>query len=214
MDFNRLMNMRFDGRSILIAIMSVIIVVLIGLSGWFWITRDRTVISDDSIREEIIPVAKVTTYEYNFTQVLFLSDAGNPININNPITSKRYVATVDGSIPIQMDAERIECKGETDPAGRLVSVHIKLPHSNVGDVALDPDSLKKYVEDNGFLNLNQVSTDDLNALLSQAKKDQINKLENSDVLEKADERMQSIITAQLQSIYEGVSVTFEYIEEE
>lgn len=211
---DQFLNKRFDGKTILIAVMFVVIVALGVLYVRSWLMRDRTVISDDSIREEIIPVAKVTTYEYNFTQVLFLSDAGNPININNPITSKRYVATVDGSIPIQTDAEEIECKGTTSPTGELVSVRVTMPHSSIGDVSLDPDSLTKYVEDNGFLNLNQVSTDDLNALMSQAKKDQIAKLEDSDVLEKADERMETIITAQLQSIHEGVTVSFEYIDEE
>lgn len=34
---------------------------------WLYLTRNPTTITDDSIREEIAPVVKLVTYEYNFT---------------------------------------------------------------------------------------------------------------------------------------------------
>lgn len=75
-------------------------------------TRDQTVISDDSIREEIKPVTKLLTYEYDFTQVPYIDDAGNPFGFNNPFTTKRYVATIDGKadIGLNVDDENLKVK--------------------------------------------------------------------------------------------------------
>lgn len=72
---------------------------------------------------------------------------------------------------------------------------------------------KKYVEDNGFLNLNQVSTDDINTLYVQAEKEQRQKLEDSGVVDRADQRAQEIISTQIHNTHgEHVNVTFEFIE--
>ena len=181
---------------------------------YFWSTRDMTVISDDSIREEIVPVAKVTTYEYNFTQILFLTDSGNPFGVDNPITSKRYLATIDGSIPLQVDASKIICKATLDSADALKKVKVKLPHSYVGTVALDHSTVKKYVEDNGWLGINSVSSDDFKQLLKQAETDQVKKVKDGGYLDRSDERVCSLIEAQLHAIHgKDVDVSFEFIEE-
>lgn len=197
-----------------IALSIFLTVALIGV-GYLFFTRVVLTTDNDSIRDEIVPVAKLTTVEYNFTQILFLSDAGNPLNITNPITSKRFVATIDGSIPIQVDVEKLYCEGQYNPDQSLRGLVVHLPHAQAGEVTLYHETAKKYVEDNGFLNLNQVSTDDLNSLYVQAEKEQLAKLESSEVLEQADAQLQSLITAQVQSIHgDDVVVSFDYIEEE
>lgn len=192
-----------------------IVVSIVSLAGcaYFWATRDMTVISDDSIREEIVPVARLTTYDYNFTQILFLSDAGNPLNIDNPITSKRYLATIDGYVPVQIDADRITCKATLDHDGRLVKVRVSMPHSYIGEPNFDHSTAKKYVEDNGVLGINSVTTDDLNTLLKQAEIDQKKKAEESNLVQASDERVEDLIEAQVKSIHgETVKVEFEYIQ--
>ena len=88
-----------------------------------------------------------------------------------------------------------------------------MPHSTVGDVYLDHDTLKKYVEENGIFNFFQVSTDDLNALYAQAEKDQTVKAEESGILEKSDERAEGLIENQIKSLHgEDIEVEFEFIE--
>lgn len=203
-----------DARSaVLIVVLTILCLASIAGNVYLFLTRDQSVISNDSLREEIVPVAELTTYDYNFTQILFLTDAGNPLNINNPITSKRYVATIDGTVPIKLDASKIECQGTFDPLGRLVAVKVVMPHSYIGEVTLLHETAKKYVEDNGFLNLNQVSTDDINTLYVQAEKEQRQKLEDSGVVDRADQRAQEIISSQIHNTHgEHVNVTFEFIE--
>lgn len=164
-------------------------------------TRDQTVISDDSIREEIKPVTKLLTYEYDFTQVLYIDDVGNPFGFNNPFTTKRYVATIDGKadIGLNVDDENLKVKVYRSKNNESVikSVNVTLPHSEIVTLSTDPNSLKKYVEDNGFLNWNQVSTDDLNKLLQQADKDQRQKVQESGMLEKSDERAVKLVKKQV-----------------
>ena len=79
----------------------------------------------------------------------------------------------------------------------IKSVNVTLPHSEIVTLSTDPNSLKKYVEDNGFLNWNQVSTDDLNKLLQQADKDQRQKVQESGMLEKSDERAVKLVKKQV-----------------
>ena len=148
----------------------VVTVLAVAWGIWMSLTRNPTTISDDSIREEITPVVKLVTYEYNFTQLLSIDEAGNPLGWENPFTSKRYVATIDGKADIGIDADKMKV------------------------------TLKKYVEDNGFLNWNQVSTDDLNTLLKQAKKEQTKKVKESNMLQESDDRACALIEKQVKAL--------------
>lgn len=178
------------------------------------LTKDHTVVTNDSIREEIVPVARLAVYDYNFTQVLALTDAGNILNWENPITTKRYVATIDGSASIEVDVEQITVTTAYSTSGAVAGVTVHLPHCDIGDIALDHDSLKEYVNDNGFFNINPVTTVDLNELEAKTQAEQRQKLEESDVLQDADMRVQELITAQIQTAHgEDVVVTFDYLEE-
>lgn len=200
-------------KNVLIGVLATLCAVLLVAVAYLFLTKDRTVASDDSLREELVPVAEMTTYEYRFTQVLFLSDSGNPLNINNLITTKRYVATIDGSVPIQIDAAQLTCEGSYGMDGALDRLTVRLPHSSIGEVALFHDTAKKYVEDNGFLNLNQVSTEDSNGLYVQVEETQRAKLAESDVIERADERAKYLIRSQMQHVHgKDVEVEFEFFD--
>lgn len=176
-------------------------------------SQEGTRASSDSIREEIVPVARLAVFDYNFTQVLALSESGNIFNIYNPVTSKRYVATIDGSVPIEVDAERIDVSVTYGSSGELQSVAVTLPHCEVGNFSLDPSTLKEYVTDNGLFNINPVTTVDFNELERQTQEDQRLKLEESDMIDRADQRVQDLICAQIGASHgDDVEVSFEYIE--
>lgn len=182
----------------------VVTVLAVAWGIWMSLTRNSTTISDDSIREEITPVVKLVTYEYNFTQLLSIDEAGNPLGWENPFTSKRYVATIDGKADIGIDADKMKIEIKrvdmNDENSEVKSVRVTLPHSEITSFSTDPNTLKKYVEDNGFLNWNQVSTDDLNGLLKQAKKEQTKKVEESDMLKESDDRASGLIEKQVKAL--------------
>ncbi|RGU43107.1 DUF4230 domain-containing protein [Collinsella sp. AF16-8] len=182
---------------------------------WMYLTRNPTTITDDSIREEITPVVKLVTYEYNFTQLLSIDEAGNPLGWENPFTSKRYVATIDGKADIGINADKVKTEIKrvdmNDKSSEVKSVKVTLPHSEITSFSTDPNTLKKYVEDNGFLNWNQVSTDDLNGLLKQAKKEQTKKVKESNMLKESDDRARGLIEKQVKALCGDdvdVNVTF------
>ena len=176
-------------------------------------SQEGTRASNDSIREEIVPVARLAVFDYNFTQVLALSESGNIFNIYNPVTSKRYVATIDGSVPIEVDAERIDVSVTYGGGGELQGVVVTLPQCEVGNFSLDHSTLKEYVTDNGLFNINPVTTVDFNELERQTQEDQRLKLEESGMIDRADERVQDLIRAQIEASHgEDVEVSFDYIE--
>lgn len=182
----------------------VVTVLAVAWGIWMSLTRNPTTISDDSIREEITPVVKLVTYEYNFTQLLSIDEAGNPLGWENPFTSKRYVATIDGKADIGIDADKMKVTivraNMADKNSGVKSVKVILPHSEITSFSTDPNTLKKYVEDNGFLNWNQVSTDDLNTLLKQAKKEQTKKVKESNMLQESDDRACALIEKQVKAL--------------
>lgn len=182
----------------------VVTVLAVAWGIWMSLTRNPTTISDDSIREEITPVVKLVTYEYNFTQLLSIDEAGNPLGWENPFTSKRYVATIDGKADIGIDADKMKVTivraNMADKNSEVKGVKVILPHSEITSFSTDPNTLKKYVEDNGFLNWNQVSTDDLNTLLKQAKKEQTKKVKESNMLQESDDRACALIEKQVKAL--------------
>lgn len=182
----------------------VVTVLAVAWGIWMSLTRNPTTISDDSIREEITPVVKLVTYEYNFTQLLSIDEAGNPLGWENPFTSKRYVATIDGKADIGIDADKMKVTivraNMADKNSEVKRVKVILPHSEITSFSTDPNTLKKYVEDNGFLNWNQVSTDDLNTLLKQAKKEQTKKVKESNMLQESDDRACALIEKQVKAL--------------
>ena len=195
---------------------TVVAIAAVAWGCWMSLIRNPTTISDDSIREEITPVVKLVTYEYNFTQLLSIDEAGNPFGWENPFTSKRYVATIDGKADIGINADKmkvtIQRAHRDDENSEVKSVKVVLPHSEITSFSTDPNTLKKYVEDNGFLNWNQVSTDDLNTLLKQAKKEQTKKVTESSMLQESDDRACALIEKQVKALCGddvNVNVAFE-----
>lgn len=193
---------------IVITLLTVACAGLLFLNVYQFLTKDTTRTSSNAIREQIVPVAKMTTYEYNYTEILAIDDAGNPLNIKNPITSKLYIATVDGTASIGVNTEKLECQPTTDSEGALQSVTVTLPHSEVLSNHVEPKTLHPYADQGTF---NRASKDDLNNLYVQAEETQLEKVNNSDLLTKSDDRISQLITNQIQSIHGEkvkVSITF------
>lgn len=98
---------------------------------------------------------------------------------------------------MKIEIKRVDMNDENS---EVKSVKVILPHSEITSFSTDPNTLKKYVEDNAFLNWNQVSTDDLNGLLKQAKKEQTKKVEESDMLKESDDRASGLIEKQVKAL--------------
>lgn len=78
-------------------------------------------------------------------------------------------------------------------------------------MTIDHDSLKKYEERTGSF-LVQVTTDDLNNLLSETQDEQRQKVEDSDLLTKSDERAEQLIENQVKAICgDDVQVDFSFM---
>lgn len=186
-------------KLILAAVLAIALIVLLLVGNVYqFVTKQTQQVTTDSLREEIVPVAKMTTYEYNFTQIMAIDDTGNPWELKNPITSKLYVATVDGTASIGVDAEKIECDSSMGVNGTLKSVSITLPHSEILSIDIDQSTLHPYADEGTF---NKASKDDLNELYIKARQDQTDKVGDSGMLDKSDERVKELISNQIQSLY-------------
>lgn len=197
---------------VIITLLAAACVLLLGLNAYQFLTKDTGSTSSDSIREEIVPVAKMTTYEYNFTQVMDLNDPGNPFEFKNPITSKLFVATVEGTSSIGVNTENLTCEPMSGPGGALETVSVTLPHSEILTMDINPDTLKIYADEGLF---NKATKEDLNNLYVQAENEQREKIMSSNLLSKSDERISQLITSQIKAAHgEDVKVSVTFIDSE
>ena len=117
-----------DIKTILMVVGIIVLLIAAGAAGWFLYQqfhKNNKVISSDSIKESIVPVAQLTTYDYDFTQLLYLSDSNEFLGVDIPLTDKTYIATVDGKTTIGLDASQLVAvprQMETETLPRLLSV--------------------------------------------------------------------------------------------
>lgn len=193
--------LRFVKNNLLACLLGIALVISLAGNAHLFLTRNPTTITDDAIRDEVVPIAKLGTYEYNFTELMYLDKANNPIGWKNPVTSSRYLATIDGNVLIGVDAGRMQIETTRNPDDELKSVEITLPHSQAGNPNLYQDTLVKYVEDKGIFDLFKPSTDDLNELLQVAESNQLEKIKASGLLEESDKRVTDLLTAFVKNTY-------------
>ena len=66
--------------------------------------------------------------------------------MENPFTSKRYVATIDGKADIGIDADKMKIEIKrvdmNDENSEVKSVKVTLPHSEITSFSTDPNTLK------------------------------------------------------------------------
>lgn len=192
---------RAIGNNLIASLLGLFLALSLIGNGYLLITRNPTVITDDSIREEVVPIAKLGTYEYNFTELMHLDKANNPIGWKNPVTSSRYLATIDGDVLIGVDAGKIQIKTSRGIEDELKSIEITLPHSQPENPNLYQDTLVKYVEDKGIFDWFKPGTDDLNELLKIAETNQLEKIKESGLLEESDKRVGDLLTAFVKNTY-------------
>lgn len=206
----------------IIAVVLIIVLLLIGgIAGW---NLNRWLAPSDqgevkSIREQILPVTKLGTYDYNFTEILKFSDSNKILNWDVPLTDNMYIATVDGTASIGVnlgddDQNKLTVNEDRDDEGHLRGVTINIPHSEVFNVAIDNSTLD--VLDNRDNIFNHFTSDEFNALLASAQSEQKQKVQDSDLLDKSDQRIQDLITTAVHDITgdESVEVTVSFYETE
>ncbi len=203
--------LRFVKNNLLACLLGIALVISLAGNAHLFLTRNPTIITDDAIRDEVVPIAKLGTYEYNFTELMYLDKANNPIGWKNPVTSSRYLATIDGDVLIGVDAGRMQIETTRNSDDELKSVEITLPHSQAGNPNLYQDTLVKYVEDKGIFDLFKPSTDDLNELLQVAESNQLEKIKASGLLEESDKRVTDLLTAFVKNTYgRDINVTVSF----
>lgn len=201
---------------ITIGAIAMIVVVLLVVGSWFlsaWVNRPTEEKDTYSIREQITEVAQLTTYDYNFTQILYYSskNTNTPFSIEIPFSENKYIATIDGTASVYTDLEQISFEPTYSLFDLLISVDIALPHAQIKEpIALDFSTLNVLEDRNGFLN--DISNQQKNELLVDTYDTQTEKIKNSGLLEKADERVQELISTQLKNTYgDNVLINFKFI---
>lgn len=217
-----MINVNKNSKKTLTAVAVTIVVILliigVGVASWHLsahMNRETEKIDSYSIREEIIPIAQLSTYDYCFTQVLFYTSTNNdnPFRLDIPFSENKYIATIDGQATIFVDAEKITFDPHYNMSNLLADIDIYIPHSEIKQpVMLDHESLKELENRDGFLN--EFTEANFNDLFIETNQVQVQKIQESGLLQKSDERVQALISTQLRSIYgQDLGINYYFIDE-
>lgn len=212
-------NMKKTMRKIVVVLIIVIVVMAIALG----ISIRSAVIANyekeksqevsvDAIKEELAEISEYSVYEHNYETVLVFSDKNKIKALNIPFTGNRFIATIEGTMRIGIDAEELQLEKKTTAEGTVEEVRIIVPHAKILSNDPHPESLE--IIDEKHVVTNPVTPKDYNSLLVEAKETQAEKVYNSDILQKANERVQFLLETHLYAIYgENVEIVFSFIEE-
>lgn len=196
----------------------IVLLIVVGVGSWLlsaFVNRPVEEEKNYSIREEVVPVAKLVANEYNFTQILYYSsvNADNPLSIEIPFSENKYIATIEGDASIFVDTELITFEPHYNVANVMTSVDVSLPHCEVKQpVTLNYETLTILENRDGLLNV--ITDEQKNRLLVDTNAEQIEKIQNSGLLEKADVRVQELISTQLKILYgQDLEINYQYIGE-
>lgn len=168
-------------------------------------------VSTDAIREELKEISKYSAYEFDYTSILYYSDPNKIMNVDIPFTNTTYIATIEGKMNIGIEGECVDFFFKKGKEGNIVKITVQLPHSSILDNYTDSETLKEYEYNKGVFNPIQPS--EVTVLRSKAEKKEENKVNNSNILKKSDERIEHLLKSNLRAFCgEDVEVVLEYID--
>ncbi len=170
---------------------------------------ERSQLEIDTIKEEIRQISKYSVTEYNYTSIIHFSEKNTIYGFEIPLTGNNFIATIDGKMNIGINGDEVDFTENRDADGKVTQVKVILPHSEIQDNYTEAESLKVYDEKNNIFNPVKVS--EYNDRIVEAEEREKKKVLESDILEKADERIRFLLTAHFQALYgNGVKITCEF----
>lgn len=159
-------------------------------------------VSSEMIQDGLNDMGVLITEEYYFTQV---EDYTSVKKIFKIIPSESNVVfSYDGIVTAGIDCSQVAVNKD-DTNKQIV---ITLPKSKIQQVDIDFDSFKLYSEKEGMWN--KLNFDDYNLSMVEFEKDAQTKAMDKGILERADERAESVITNFVKSILNDDEYTISY----
>lgn len=172
---------------------------------------ERSQLEIDTIREEVKQISRYAVSEYNYTSIIHFSNKSTFIGIEIPLTGNNFIATIDGKMNIGINGDDVEFTEIKDAEGKVTEVKLSLPHAEILDNFTEAESLKIYDERNNIFNPVKVS--DYNDRIVEAEEKEQKKVEESDILDQADERINYLLSAHFQALYgNNVKITSRFLE--
>ena len=166
------------------------------------IVEVEKVISAETIQEGLKDMGLMVTQQYFFTEVVSFSSVKKLFNTDIALkfTESSYLASYDGEVNAGLNFKQIRV--EKDETSRTVNVF--LPHSEILNVDIDPNSFELYSEKTGISNA--ISVQDFNQSLIELEETAKNKAIDRGILNAADQNARMIISG----FIEGLVDTDEY----
>ena len=179
------------------------------------IIRDREVekivqvekeVSAETISDGLRDMGVLITEEYYFTEVVSFSSIKKLWNIDLGITESSYLASYDGVVTAGIDLS----KAAVEKDDESLCVKVKLPHAEIRNVDIDPESFVLYSEKAGLGN--RLSAADFNSSLVELENTARDKALDRGLLGRADENAKTLVRNFIASLVDlsRYSLVFEW----
>lgn len=206
---------------IFIAVMVLVCVVVCSISVRMWKKNvilkntldelQKEQVSTDAIREELKEISKYSAYEFDYTSILYYSDPNKIKNMDIPFTNTTYIATIEGTMNIGIEGDYVEFTTEKDENGNITKITIKVPKSRILDNYTDSSTLKEYEYKKGAFN--PIEPSEVTELRTNAENKEADKVNNSDILQKSDERIEHLLKSNIRAFLgDDVEIVLEYMD--
>ncbi len=172
---------------------------------------ERSQLELDTIREEVKQISQYSVMEYSYTSIVRISDKKTINGIEIPLTENMLIATVDGKMNIGINGDDVGFTERKDADGKVTEVRLTIPHAEIQDNYTEAESFKIYDERHNIFN--PVKVADYNDKVVEAQEKEKQKVQESDMLGRADERIKYLLSAHFQALYgNSVKITCEFFE--
>lgn len=191
-----------------LAILIVIILALAaGFAGGIYYAKNysKDKLTQGEVEETVLGISELATLEQDYTENWnYEGDAKKLFGHDVPFTKKSMQIQYSGVAKMGPNLDK-NMKIVLNDASDTVTVTI--PHSEILSNEVDEESIKIVTIKNGLFNF--VTPEDTNYVRKEAKKDKTKRIEDSDLLDKADDYAVEQITSFLNSVYPDVTVKVE-----
>lgn len=190
----------------------IAIILFIGVifyAGMLFGSKNESEITSTTIKNQLVEINELAVYSYEYSKVGKFSDNLTFNGWDIPLTQKSFLITYNGTLKAGVNFKESKIEIERD------NIYISIPQSEVLSNEIDENSIEVYDESNNVFN--QISINDYKTFAKKEKNKVKKEAIANGLLDKADERVQEILTTYLQSIpeiKENYKITINILEAE
>ena len=154
----------------------------------------NTVVDVTNLEQQILSIGELATVEYNYRDVITMTDSHSIGGWDIPLTQKSFIIVVEGIIKIGIDATDISINA----SDATKTITITIPKTKILSHEIDEDSVEVLEESSGLFN--KVSIEDWKTMAVEKKQAMEDKVRGGDLFTRAENDAVRLLQTLIESV--------------